>query len=57
MKKIYRKGTNDFNKTFCRLRMIVLIAVTTGMRMSEIFGLKWSDVMYNERLLAVRAIG
>jgi integrase len=53
--KIYRKGTNDFNKTFCRLRMIVLIAVTTGMRMSEIFGLKWSDVMYNEGLLAVRA--
>jgi integrase len=53
--KIYRKGTNYFNKTFCRLRMIVLIAVTTGMRMSEIFGLKWSDVMYNEGLLAVRA--
>jgi len=53
--KIYRKGTNDFNKTFCRLRMIVLIAVTTGMRMSEIFGLKGSDVMYNEGLLAVRA--
>lgn len=53
--KIYRKGTHDFNKTFCRLRMIVLIAVTTGMRMSEIFGLKWSDVMYNEGLLAVRA--
>ena len=53
--KIYRKGTNDFNRTFCRLRMIVLIAVTTGMRMSEIFGLKWSDVMYNEGLLAVRA--
>jgi integrase len=53
--KIYRKGTKDFNKTFCRLRMIVLIAVTTGMRMSEIFGLKWSDVMYSEGLLAVRA--
>jgi len=54
--KIYRKGTNDFNKTFCRLRMIVLIAVTTGMRASEIFGLRWSaDVMYNEGLLAVRA--
>src|SRR5260370_1057944 len=30
--KIYRKGTNDFNKTFCRLRMIVLIALTTGIR-------------------------
>src|SRR5215510_6364406 len=53
--KLYRKGTNDFNRTFSRLRMIVLIAVTTGMRASEIFGLKWSDVMYNEGLLAVRA--
>ena len=53
--KVYRKGTNDFNKTFCRLRMIVLIAVTTGMRASEIFGLRWSDVLYNEGLLAVRA--
>ena len=53
--KIYRKGTNDFNKTFCRLRLIVLIAVTTGMRSSEIFGLNWSDVMYGEGLLAVRA--
>jgi len=53
--KIYRKGTSDFNKTFCRLRLIVLIAVMTGMRMSEIFGLMWSDVMYNEGLLAVRA--
>jgi integrase len=36
--EIFRKGTNDFNKTYCRLRLIVLIAVTTGMRMSEIFG-------------------
>ena len=53
--KVYRKGTKDFNKTFCRLRLIVLIAVTTGMRMSEIFGLMWSDAMYNEGLLAVRA--
>ena len=52
--KIYRKGTKDFNKTNCRLRMIVLVAVTTGMRASEIFGLRWSDVMYNEGLLAVR---
>ncbi len=53
--KIYRKGTKDFNKTACRLRMIVLIAATTGMRASEIFGLRWSDVMYREGLLAVRA--
>jgi len=54
--KIYRKGTKDFNKTFCRLRLIVLIAVTTGMRAAEIFGLTWSDAMYNEGLLAVRAM-
>lgn len=53
--KNYRKGTNDFNKTFCRLRMIVLIALTTGMRASEIFGLRWSDAMYSEGLLAVSA--
>ena len=50
--KTYRKGTKDFNKTLCRLRMIVLIAVTTGMRDSEIFGLNWSDAMYSEGLLA-----
>jgi integrase len=30
--KMYRKGTGTFNKTFYRLRLIVLIAVTTGMR-------------------------
>ena len=49
--KIFRKGTNDFNKTFCRLRLIVLIAVTTGMRMSEIFGLMWSDVDVQRRIV------
>ena len=38
--KMYRKGTNEINKTFYRLRLIVLIAVTTGMRMAEIFGLR-----------------
>ncbi|MDP8982999.1 MAG: site-specific integrase [Acidobacteriota bacterium] len=52
--RTYRKGTKAINKTFYRLRLIVLIAVTTGMRVSEIFGLGWSDVMYNEGLLAVR---
>lgn len=35
--------------------MVVLIALTTGMRSSEIFGLKWSDVMFSEGLLAVRS--
>ena len=53
--KRLRKGTKDLNKTMNRLRMIVLIAVTTGMRASEIFGLNWSDVMFGERLIAVRA--
>src|ERR1039458_4830432 len=53
--KTFRSGTNSINKTFYRLRLIVLIAVTTGMRVAEIFGLRWSDVMYSEGLLAVRA--
>src|SRR6202021_2833478 len=51
--RTYRKGTKAINKTFYRLRLIVLIAVTTGMRVAEIFGLRWSDVMYGEGLLAV----
>ncbi len=51
----YRKGTKDLNKTNRRLRLLVLIAVATGMRTSEIFGLRWPDVMYAEGLLAVRA--
>lgn len=53
--KILRKGTKDLNRTIQRMRLIVLIAATTGMRASEIFGLCWSDVMYGEGLLAVRA--
>jgi integrase len=53
--KLYRKGTKDINRTVHRLRLNVLIAVTTGMRASEIFGLRWPDVMYGEGLLAVRA--
>ena len=52
--KMYRKGTRSINRTFYRLRMLVLIAVTTGMRQAEIFGLNWMDVMYSEGLLAVR---
>ena len=35
--------------------MVVLIALTTGMRSSEIFGLKRTDVMFSEGLLAVRS--
>jgi integrase len=53
--KQYRKGTHAVNKTFYRLRLIVLIALTAGMRVAEIFGLRWQDVMYKEGLLAVRS--
>jgi integrase len=58
--KMYQKNTRGWgvkviNKTFTRLRVIVLIALTTGMRSSEVFGLNWTDVMFGEGLLAVRA--
>ena len=33
----------------------MLIALTTGMRIAEIFGLKWSDLLYGEGLIAVRS--
>jgi integrase len=55
IKKIHRAGTREINQTFHRLRMIVLIALTTGMRMAEIFGLTWGDVRYTEGLIAVRS--
>jgi integrase len=53
--RTYRKGTKDLNQTNLRLRLIVLIAVSTGMRSAEIHRLRWSDVMDSEGLLAVRA--
>lgn len=53
--RMYRKGTKDLNKTNLRLRLLVLIAVGTGMRSAEIFRLRWPDVMYSEGLLAVRS--
>jgi integrase len=53
--KMFWKGAKTINKTFNRLRLLVLIAITTGMRSSEIFALRWSDVLYNEGLIAVRA--
>jgi len=53
--KTYRKGTKTLNRTFYRLRLLVLIALTTGMRIAEIFGLRWPDVMHGEGLIAVRA--
>jgi integrase len=53
--KMYRASTQEINRTFYRLRMIVLIALTTGMRIGEIFGLIWSDIRCNESLIAVRS--
>src|SRR5882762_2904310 len=37
------------------MRLIVLIAISTGMRSAEIHSLRWSDMMYREKLIAVRA--
>jgi integrase len=54
-KKMIRKTGTAINETFFRLRLIVLIALTTGMRIAEIFGLKWVDVFFNEGLIAVRS--
>lgn len=53
--KMIRKDTRDINWTYYRLRLIVLTALTTGMRLSEIIFLKWSDLLYGEELIAVRA--
>ena len=53
--KFYRVGTREINQTYYRLRLIVLIALTTGMRIAEIFGLTWGDLRYTEGLIAVRA--
>lgn len=53
--RLFRKGTKDLNQTNLRMRLIVLIAVSTGMRSAEIHRLQWSDALYGEGLLAVRA--
>src|ERR1700728_373450 len=53
--KMFRKGTKDLNQTNLRMRLIVLIAVSTGMRSAEVHRLRWSDVMYDQQLIAVRA--
>ena len=37
------------------LRPIVICALDTGMRRGEIFGLKWSDVDFEDRVLTIRA--
>jgi integrase len=44
--KMYRQGHRAINQTFYRLRLLVLIALTTGMRIAEIFALVWGDILY-----------
>jgi integrase len=34
----------------------VLIALTTGMRVAEVFALNWSDILYREELMTIRAM-
>lgn len=53
--KMYRKEHRTINETFFRLRLIVLIALTTGMRIAEIFALVWGDLLHKEGLIAVRS--
>ncbi len=53
--RMYRKGTKDINRTNLRLRLLVLIAVATGMRRGEIFRFEWGDILYKEGLIVVRA--
>ena len=49
--RMYRKGAKDLNQTNLRMRLIVLIAVSTGMRSAEIHRLRRSDAMYSEGLI------
>lgn len=53
--KMRRQDHRAINRTFSRLRLIVLIALTTGMRISEIFALTWGDVLYREGLIVIRS--
>jgi len=53
--KMYRQAGKGINQTFFRLRLIVLTALTTGMRIAEVFGLQWRDLLHKEGLIAVRA--
>lgn len=46
--KMHRQHDKGINQTFYRLRLLVLIALTTGMRIAEIFALTWSDILYRE---------
>jgi integrase len=50
-----RKGTKDLKRTNLRMRLIVLIALSTDIRSTEIHRLNWTDVLFGEGLIAVRA--
>ena len=48
--KMYRKAGKGINQTFFHLRLIVLTALATGMRIAEIFALRWSNLLFREEL-------
>ena len=45
-----RNAGEGINQTFLGLRLIVLMALATGMRIDEIFGLWWCDLLHKEGL-------
>lgn len=50
---MFCQGSREINQTFYRLRLLLPIALTTGMRIAEVFALKWSDLRYREGVIAV----
>src|ERR1019366_2003206 len=54
--KMYRKAGKGIHQTFFHLRLIVLTALTTGMRIAQVFALRWSDLLFREEMIAVRVM-
>jgi integrase len=45
--------TSEVNNLELRKRTLVLLAASTGLRQSEIFGLKWGDIDFAQRAMSV----
>jgi integrase len=50
-----RSSSRKIAWAFYRLRLVVLTALSTGMRISEIFALEWRDLDYPHGVIAVRS--
>jgi integrase len=48
-------GTTALTLLALRERALVLLAALTGLRQSEMFGLKWSDIDFAQRNSCVRS--